>query len=68
MRATVNQDVIVHVTPHGIAEIGNLPTGVGLERLRFDGKKIVDLASLDEIWVEPVPGGGTILHAIVETM
>lgn len=49
MKATLDRDIIVHLTPHGATEIGNLPTGAGLERLRFDGKKVVDLASLSTI-------------------
>jgi hypothetical protein len=34
-------------------EVGDLPKGVGLERLRWDGEKIVDLNDLDEMWVNP---------------
>lgn len=68
MRASLDRDIIVHLTPHGVTEIGSLPTGAGLERLRWNGKRLVDLAELDEIWVETLPGGGFLLHAIVETM
>lgn len=64
MRAVLDRDIIVHVTPHGDTEIGSIPPGVGLERLRFDGERLVDLAELSEIWVEPVPGGGHVLHAV----
>jgi len=61
MRATLDKDIIVKIG--GPTEIGRLPKGVGLERLRFDGKKIIDLATLDEIWVEE-KNGVFILHAI----
>ena len=64
MRAVLDRDIIVHVTPQGDIEIGSIPPGVGLERLRFDGERLVDLAELSEIWVEPVPGGGHVLHAV----
>jgi len=64
MRAVIDRDIIVHVTPQGDTEIGSIPPGVGLERLRFDGERLVDLAELSEIWVEPVPGGGHVLHAV----
>jgi len=35
MRAVLDRDIIVHLTPHGDTEIGRIPPGVGLERLRF---------------------------------
>jgi len=65
MRAMLDRDIIVHLTPHGDTEIGSIPKGAGLERMRFDGKQLVDLATLGEIWVEPIPGGG---HGMVEMM
>lgn len=64
MKATLDRDIIVHLTPHGATEIGSLPKGVGLERLRWDGKRVVDLADREEIWVEPLGGGGFALHAV----
>lgn len=42
---------------------GSIPAGVGLERLRWTGKALVDLASLDSIWCEYV-NGAFLLHAI----
>jgi len=63
MKAIVDKDIIVHITERGNTEIGHLPRGVGLERLRWDGSKVVDLADLDEIWVE-YKNGAFILHAI----
>jgi len=57
----------VHITERGDTEIGNIPKRlkrVGLERLRFDGRKVVDLAELSKIWVEPLSDGGFLLHAV----
>lgn len=64
MKATLSRDIILHLTSKGDTEIGRIPAGVGLERLRYDGVKVVDLAGFDEIWVEPISAGGFILHAI----
>lgn len=55
MIATIDGDMIVTVG-RGDTEIGDLPKGVGLERLRWDGSAIVDLATLSQIWVEPING------------
>lgn len=63
MKAILEKDIIIHITERGDIEIGKLPRGVGLERLRWDGEKIVDLADLDQIWVEE-KNGVFILHAI----
>lgn len=49
MKVSLNEDMIVGFS--GDIEIGNLPKGVGLERLRWDGEKIVDLAMASGIWV-----------------
>jgi hypothetical protein len=45
-------------------EVGDFPAGVGLERLRFNGNEVVDLAALSEIWVKMSSGGGFELHCI----
>jgi len=37
---------------------------VGLERLRFDSRQVVDLADLKRIWVRDLGGGAFELHAI----
>jgi len=63
MKAIVDKDIIVHITERGDTEIGHLPRGIGLERLRWDGSKVVDLADLDKIWVEH-KNEAFILHAI----
>lgn len=49
MRATVFEDFIVSFG--GDTEIGSLPKGVGLERLRWDGQKLIDLDKIEAIWV-----------------
>lgn len=65
MRAILNNDIIVTLTMDTTngTEIGDLPKGVGLERLRFNGTEIVDLATLSAFWVEPI-AGGFMLHAV----
>ena len=63
MRAIVDRDVIVRITQRGNTDIGRIPKGVGLERLRWDGSKVVDLADLTEMWVEE-QNGAFILHAV----
>ena len=67
MKAILNHDIIIHITQKGDTEIGIIPPekkGIGLERLRFDGNKIVDLADLTEIWVEAVAPEFFVCHAI----
>jgi hypothetical protein len=61
-KAVVEEDIII-VVGHGNTEIGELPKGVGLERLRWDGSQIIDLANLSEIWVRSV-GQSFELHCI----
>ncbi len=66
MRAILNQDKIVKLTlasDKGV-EIGRLEKGVGLERQRFDGEKVVDLAELDIIFVRHLGGSHFDLHAV----
>lgn len=62
-KAVVREDFIINITERGNIEIGNLPKNVGLERLRWDGEKIIDLATIDQMWVRPI-GIGFELHAI----
>jgi len=61
-RAVIDGDLILRISG-GDTEIGPMPKGIGLERLRFDGKGVVDLFALDEMWVEN-KGGVWILHCI----
>jgi len=63
MKAILKDDIIIRITERGTTEIGTLPKGIGLERLRFNGTQIVDLADLSSIWIEN-QGGVFILHAI----
>lgn len=54
MRAILKNDQILKLTASekdGV-EIGDTPNGIGLERLRFDGDKVIDLADLNQIWVD----------------
>lgn len=44
-------------------EVGKKPVGVGMERLRWTGSELVDLADRSFIWCE-YKNGGFILHAI----
>jgi len=68
MKAILDRDIIVSLTPKGNIEIGTIPPEkrgvIGLERLRFDGTKIVDLADLSEFWVEAVAPDFFVLHCI----
>jgi len=67
MKAILDRDIIISITIKGDTEIGTIPAekkGVGLERLRFDGEKIVDLADLAELWVEAVAPNFVVFHAI----
>ena len=61
-RAVIDGDLILRISG-GETEIGPMPRGIGLERLRFDGKRVVDLLTLDEMWVEN-KGGVWVLHCI----
>ena len=63
MKAFLDHDVIVNITEQGDTEIGTLPPGVGMERLRFDGEKVIDLVDLSEFWVVQ-SGKGFDLHCI----
>ena len=65
MRAILNNDIIVTLTSdiNKGTEIGSLPKNVGMERLRFNGVEVVDLAGLSAFWVESIPGG-FMLHAV----
>jgi len=59
-----NHDMILKTNvENGGVEIGSIPKGVGLERMRWTGSKLVDLNNLSEIWCEYTSGGFR-LHAI----
>ena len=63
MRAILNNDLILSYTVKGGVEIGTPPKDIGLERLRFDGSKIVDIANLSAFWVEK-RSEGFVLHCV----
>jgi len=58
-----NHDMLLKTKdPNGI-EIGSLPKGAGLDHMRWDGNKLIDLLNLDKIWVEYINGSFR-LHCI----
>lgn len=64
MKVTIrNYDIINKINaPNGI-EIGLIPKGIGIERVRWNGNELIDLFKLDDIWVELI-NGVFILHCI----
>lgn len=63
MKVLLNEDIIVKISATAPTEVGSIPKKVGLERLRYDGKKVVDLLDLKTIYVRKENGGFS-LHAI----
>lgn len=64
MRAIVEGDIIRSFVLNGGIEVGDSPgKTAGIERLRYDGNKIVDMADVDGMWVE-YRNGGFVLHAV----
>lgn len=63
MKAILDGDRIIGFSSGGDVEVGPIPKGVGLERLRWDGEKLVDLWDLDEMWVKP-KGNSFSMHAV----
>jgi hypothetical protein len=63
MKATLREDIVVSVG-RGEVEIGPLPAGVGVERLRWDGGQLVDLATVELIHVRHLGGTHFELHAV----
>lgn len=63
MKATLRADIIA-ATTHGDTEIGRLPAGVGIERLRWDGTQLIDLAEATTIHVRHLSGSHYELHCI----
>lgn len=65
MRAIIhNYDMIAKVCgPDEGTDVGDKPPGVGLERLRFDGSQLVDIATLSEFYVVRRDGSWE-LHAV----
>jgi hypothetical protein len=55
--------MIVKFSIHHGTEIGDLPKGVGTERLRWTGRQLVDLMDLSAMWAKRV-GNTFELHAV----
>ena len=65
MKASLIEDIIIQLTmDRGEVEVGNIPSGVSLERLRWDGSRLVDLISLRVIHVRVKEGNFFELHSI----
>lgn len=56
MRATLDRDIILKVGLQVGVEIGRLIPGVPLTQQRFDGTKVVDLATFNQMWIARVNG------------
>lgn len=63
MKVQLKDDHILKIGDEGV-EVGEIPKGVGLNRLRFNGKELVDISQADSIWVRPLPNGGFSYHCI----
>jgi hypothetical protein len=64
MKAILNEDIILQFSQTPVAvEVGRVPKGVGMERLRFNGHRVVDLMDLAVIYVRPI-GPSFELHAV----
>ena len=55
MRAILKDDIILRLTMKSDqgTEIGSIPKGVDLGRIRFDGNEVINLNDLNQIWVDP---------------
>lgn len=63
MKAHLNEDIIQAIGS-GDTEIGSLPPGVGVERLRWDGVQLIDLAAAAQIHVRHIAGNHFELHGV----
>lgn len=63
MLATINGDRIIALGRGPVKIPDDYPRNVGWERLRWDGKKIIDLADMPGFWVE-FKAGAFVLHCI----
>jgi len=52
LKAVIKQDRIIKIGG-GDTEIGRVPRDTGLDQLRWDGSKLINLADLKEMYVEP---------------
>jgi len=68
MKAIIDKDKIVKLSFDSGTEVGDLPSGVGLERLRWDGDHLIDISSENSLapsafYVEKL-GSGFELHIV----
>jgi hypothetical protein len=63
MKALLSEDIIQAVGS-GDTEIGALPPGIGVERLRWDGSQLLDLAEATQIYVRHLSGNRFELHGV----
>lgn len=63
MQATIDRDLIVVLGRGPVAIPDDYPRNVGLERLRWNGSAVVDLATLSGFWVEH-KNGLFVLHCL----
>jgi hypothetical protein len=52
MKAILKHDEILMIGDRHGVEVGNIPSGIGFERLRWNGSTLVDLMDLAQIWVK----------------
>jgi hypothetical protein len=64
MQATIDRDIIVAIGRGPVTIPDDYPRDVGWERLRWDGERIIDLATLSAMWVERTQSGSFVLHAV----
>ncbi len=64
MKAILKEDSIIRVSLTEGLEIGNIPNNISLDRLRWDGSKIIDLATVSIIYVRHLGDNFFELHAI----
>lgn len=64
MQATIDRDIITVLGRGPVTIPDDYPRDVGWERLRWDGERIIDLATLSAMWVERTQAGSFVLHAI----
>jgi hypothetical protein len=64
MKALMKEDIILCLTMDEGIEVGNIPSGVSLERLRWDGSKLIDLFWARIIYVRVLANNYFELHAV----
>ena len=70
MKAILKEDMIVNLlSPDSTVgvEIGNIPKETGIDRLRFDGKVLIDLINVEQFWVRANSASNFELHIIPVT-